>query len=112
MKYFLLFFSLIIIYASSGVYADEEEVVERKISVKAGIFTPEVIEVPAGKKIRLFVSNEGPGPEEFESSALGVESVMNAGVTRRVIIAPLKPGEYPFIGEFHMDTAKGKIIAK
>ena len=90
----------------------EDDIIERKISVSAGIFTPDIIEVPTGKKIRLFVSNEGPGPEEFESSALGIESVMNAGVTRRVIIAPLKPGEYPFIGEFHMETAKGKIVAK
>ncbi|HNN87629.1 MAG TPA: cupredoxin domain-containing protein [Pseudomonadales bacterium] len=43
---------------------------------------------------------------------LGFEKVMNEGVTRKVIIQPLKPGEYAFFGEFHMDTANGKIIAR
>lgn len=29
-----------------------------------------------------------------------------------VVIAPLKPGSYPFFGEFHPDTAQGRIVAK
>ncbi|MCC7516409.1 MAG: cupredoxin domain-containing protein [Pseudomonadales bacterium] len=93
-------------------YAGDDEIVERTIVIKNGRFYPDVVEVPANTKIRLIVVNEGPGPEEFESVVLGIESVSNAGVTRKVIVQPLKPGEYPFFGEFHMDTAQGKIVAK
>ncbi len=92
--------------------ADDEEIIERTITARDGRLFPEVVEVPAGKKIRLILVNEGPGPEEFESDVLGFEKVMNEGVTRKVIIQALKPGEYAFFGEFHMDTAKGKIIAR
>jgi hypothetical protein len=30
----------------------------------------------------------------------------------RKVIVPLKPGTYPFFGEFHPHTAQGRIIAK
>ncbi|MCM8598918.1 MAG: cupredoxin domain-containing protein, partial [Candidatus Accumulibacter sp.] len=29
-----------------------------------------------------------------------------------IVIGPLKPGSYPFYGEFHEATAKGVIIAE
>ncbi|CBL44284.1 conserved hypothetical protein [gamma proteobacterium HdN1] len=92
-------------------YADDG-VVERELRIKDGRFYPEVVTVPAGKRIRLVVINEGPGPEEFESTQLRKETVLAEGVKRNVIIAPLKPGEYPFFGEFHMDTANGILKAE
>ena len=30
----------------------------------------------------------------------------------RIIVGPLSPGEYKFIGEYHEDTAKGVLVAK
>jgi hypothetical protein len=29
-----------------------------------------------------------------------------------VFVGPLRPGTYPYFGEFHMDTAKGTLIAE
>jgi hypothetical protein len=29
-----------------------------------------------------------------------------------IFIGPLKPGEYPFFGEFNPKTAQGKVIAE
>jgi hypothetical protein len=55
---------------------------------------------------------EGPGPEEFESIELRKETVLAPGVTRSVVFAPLKPGVYRFFGEFHPDTAQGRIVVK
>lgn len=101
----ILLFSLLALSISSVA----GEVVERTLRIKAGHFYPEVITVPAETRIRLIVINEGPGPEEFESIPLRKESILAEGVTRRVMIAPLSPGEYPFFGEFHMETAKGVI---
>lgn len=96
----------------SGVVQADDEIVERALLIKDGRFQPEIVTVPAGKRIRLVVTNAGPGPEEFESTTLRKENVLAQGVTRNVIIAPLRPGEYSFFGEFHMDTAKGILKAE
>jgi len=77
-----------------------------------GRFRPEVITVPAHTRFKLVVTNHGPGPEEFESHELRKETVLAAGVTRTVVFAPLKPGVYRFFGDFHPDTAQGRIVVK
>jgi len=83
-----------------------------QLTAKDGRFTPETIEVPAGKKFKLVVRNEGPGPEEFESRELNREKVIAEGKQVEINLGPLKPGTYGFFGEFHPQTAKGKIVAK
>jgi hypothetical protein len=35
-----------------------------------------------------------------------------AGGKGRVRLRPLGPGRYPFLGEFHEDTAQGAVIAE
>jgi len=82
------------------------------LNIKDGRFDPEIIEVPAQRRFKLIITNHGPGPEEFESKELRKESVLAEGVTRSVVFAPLKPGVYSFFGEFHPDTAKGRIVVK
>lgn len=83
-----------------------------QLTAKVGRFYPETIEAPAGKKFRIAIKNEGPGPEEFESLELRKETVLAPGVTRTLVFAPMKPGIYQFFGEFHLDTAKGQIVVK
>ncbi len=83
-----------------------------ELTAKDGRFTPEKIEIPAGQKVRLVVRNEGPGPEEFESSDLNREKLVMSGKSADIIIGPLKAGVYGFYGEFHPQTAKGQIVAK
>lgn len=83
-----------------------------KLVIKNGHFEPETIIVPANTRFKLVITNLGPGPEEFESKRLRKESVIAEGVTRNVVFAPLKAGEYSFFGEFHPATAKGRIIVK
>lgn len=82
------------------------------LTIKGGQFQPETIEVPANTKFRLQIKNEGPGPEEFESSELHKEKVLAEGASSALIFQPLKPGTYKFMGEFHPKTAKGQIVAK
>ncbi len=89
-----------------------EELPQYHLVAKDGRFAPEKLEVPAGKKFKLVVKNEGPGPEEFESRELNREKVVLEGKSIDVIIGPLKPGTYGFFGDFHPRTANGKIIAK
>jgi Cupredoxin-like domain len=89
-----------------------DELPRHQLTAKDGRFTPETIEVPAGKKFRLVVTNAGPSPEEFESHELNREKVIPAGSKVEIIIGPLQPGSYSFFGDFHPETAKGQIVAK
>jgi hypothetical protein len=75
-------------------------------------FEPAEIRVPARKRVSLTVSNEDSTPEEFDSSALKVEKVIAGKSKALVRIGPLEPGRYEFIGEFHVETAKGIVIAE
>ena len=97
---------------SVGSNALAADMPEFKLTIQKGHFIPETIEVPAGVRFKLLITNLGPGAEEFESYELKKESVMGEGVTRPLVFAPLKPGSYKFFGEFHPDTAKGRIVAK
>ena len=83
-----------------------------EVVAENGRLTPETIEVPANTRFRLTLVNRNAGPEEFETSKPFKELVVGPGVTRSTIFPPLKPGTYPFFGEFHPDTAKGQFIAK
>ena len=89
-----------------------EELPSFKLSIKAGRFDPETIEVPAHTKFRLLIKNEGPGPEEFESIELRKEKVLAPGASSFLIFQPMKPGVYKFFGDFHPDTAQGRFVAK
>jgi hypothetical protein len=76
------------------------------------LFYPTELEVPANTKIKLFIVNEDATPEEFESYELNREKVILGGSKTVIFVGPLKPGAYPFFGEFNMSTAQGKLIAR
>ncbi|HYA38578.1 MAG TPA: cupredoxin domain-containing protein [Candidatus Methylomirabilis sp.] len=97
--------------AGSGIAA-AEELLTLKLTAREGRFYPETIEVPAGTRFKLIIINEGPGPEEFESDNPRREKVLGAGATSFLVFPELKPGVYPFYGEFHPETAKGRIVVK
>ncbi|HVO90341.1 MAG TPA: cupredoxin domain-containing protein [Casimicrobiaceae bacterium] len=82
------------------------------LSAKNGRFEPTVIEVPAGKKFKLEVSNEGKSAIEFESKDLRQEKVVPPGKKATLTINALKAGEYKFFDEYHEATAQGKVVAK
>ena len=83
-----------------------------KLVANDGVFTPAVIEVPAGKRLQLEVTNAGKTPMEFESKELKQEKVIPPGGKATLTIRALKAGEYKFVDEFHEKTGQGKLIAK
>lgn len=92
--------------------AQAQQMPSFQLTIKAGRFEPSTLEVPANTRFKLVIKNEGPGPEEFESSELRKEKVLAPGATSFLIFQPLKPGSYKFFGEFHPQTAQGQLIAK
>jgi plastocyanin len=82
------------------------------LTVKDHKFDPAEIHVKAGQAAVINMHNQDPTAEEFDSDALGVEKVIPGGRSGVVRLHPLEPGRYPFIGEYHSDTAKGVVIAE
>lgn len=75
-------------------------------------FTPAEITVPANQPVAIEVVNKDPLAEEFDSTSLKVEKVIAGGQSGTVRLHPLDPGRYPFMGEYHSETALGVVIAK
>jgi plastocyanin len=92
--------------------AAAEDAYAATITIRDHRFDPAELHVPAGKRILLTVINADPLSEEFDSTGLKVEKVI-AGQSQGVVrFGPLNPGSYDFIGEYHEQTAKGRVIAE
>jgi plastocyanin len=83
-----------------------------EIEIREHLFYPAELRVPAGQKIKLHVINQDGTPEEFESFELNREKVIMGKRKATIFIGPLRPGKYPYFGEFHPETAQGVIIAE
>lgn len=83
-----------------------------EIVIKDHRFIPDVLEIPANKKVKLVIHNQDPTPEEFESYELNREKIIRGGGKGIIFVGPLEPGEYPFFGEFNEATAQGKLLVK
>ena len=75
-------------------------------------FVPAELTVPAGKRLKLVIENRDPTPEEFDSYDLRREKVITGASKGEVWVGPLDPGTYKFMGEYHAQTAQGRLIAK
>ncbi len=85
---------------------------EYVVTIKDHRFTPAEIKVPANQRLTITVVNEDATAEEFESNPMKVEKVVAGKSKATVRIGPLKPGRYPFVGEYNEATAKGAVIAE
>ena len=88
------------------------QVQEFTLTVRDHKFVPMQLTIPANTKVKLLVVNEDVTPEEFESYELNREKVVTGKGKITVFVGPLKPGRYPFFGDFHSDSAQGVLISK
>jgi Cupredoxin-like domain len=82
------------------------------VTIKNHRFEPTELRIPAGKRVTIYVVNEDPTPEEFESLTMKFEKIIPGKSKGLVRVGPLAPGRYDFFGEFNMETAKGVVIAE
>lgn len=87
-------------------------VAEIPLVLEKNRWQPDVIKVKAGVPFVLVITNKDAGPEEFDMPVPRIEKVIMGGKTVKVRMPALKPGTYPFLGEFHSETAKAKIVAE
>jgi hypothetical protein len=100
------------VIASMAWCVQAEDLIALKLVARDGAFEPTTLEVPAGKRFKIEISNEGKGPMEFESRDLKQEKVLAAGAKSSVVINGLKPGSYVFFDDYHPDAPKGRIVAR
>jgi hypothetical protein len=75
-------------------------------------FKPAEIHVKANTTAIIALTNRDATAEEFDSTALKVEKVVAGNSSGNVRLRALAPGKYPFMGEYHSDTAQGFVIAE
>jgi plastocyanin len=85
---------------------------EIALTIEQHRFQPEEIRVKAGAPVVLVITNKDATSEEFESKDLRLEKVIPGGKTIRLRLPALKTGTYGFVGEYHEETAKGRIVAE
>jgi len=85
---------------------------EFPLTIEKNRFQPDVITVKAGAPFVLVITNKDKTPEEFDMQQPRIEKVIPAGKTVRLKMPALKPGSYPFVGEYHAETAKARIVAQ
>jgi hypothetical protein len=82
------------------------------VTLQNHIFSPAEIRIPEGKGAQLVIKNLDATADEFDSSALKVEKVIAGRSSGVIKLRALGKGSYPFIGEYHSQTAKGVIIVQ
>jgi plastocyanin len=90
--------------------ADDPASVE--VTLKDHKFSPAEIHVKAGQRVVINLHNQDATAEEFDSSALSIEKVVGGGQSGTIRLRALDPGRYPFMGEYHSDTAQGVVVAE
>ena len=104
------FLALMLCLLATVSQSDEPPMIA--VTIKDHRFAPAEIHVPQGKSVILKITNEDATPEEFDSPALKVEKIIVGGTYGTIRLRPLGPGRYPFIGEYHSDTAQGVVISE
>jgi plastocyanin len=101
--------AVVLAVAAPVLAADPSEI---PLVIEKNRFEPDVINVKAGAPFVLVITNKDKGPEEVEMAQPRIEKVIPGGKTVRLKMPALKPGKYPFVGEYHSETAKATIIAE
>jgi len=81
-----------------------------RLVIEGHRFQPDRLQLPAQERVQLVIENRDDTPEEFESHDLRREKIVPANAQVSLWVGPLPAGEYGFFGEFHEDTAQGKLI--
>lgn len=106
-----LIFLLIIFFAQISI-ASDDDIIKVDLHIKDHKFMPDIVELPADKKVNITIYNDDPTIEEFESLDLKREKIVLGNSSIKIVLAPLAPGEYKFFGDFHQESAQGKIIVR
>jgi hypothetical protein len=104
----ILFAALLALVSAGALGADNVA----SLTLKDHKFSPTEIHVKANTPKTVSLTNNDAESEEFDSTSLKIEKVVAGHTTGTMRWRPLAPGRYPFMGEFHSETAQGVAIAE
>ena len=104
-----IFFATLLALVSTGALGADNIA---SLSLKDHKFSPAEIHVKADTPTTVTLVNDDDQTEEFDSTSLKIEKVVVGHSTGIMRWRPLAPGRYPFMGEFHSETAQGVVIAE
>ncbi len=107
-KHYNVFLLIYLLFFGSAIA--EAKRPEYHLALKNHLFYPAQIIIPANKKIKLVIHNHDNSVEEFDSFELNREKVIFSKQKSVIFIGPLPVGEYNFFGEYHPNSARGKVI--
>jgi hypothetical protein len=81
------------------------------LTLRDGKWEPEELQVPAGQKFELRVTNATTRGAEFESKDMRREKVIPPGQSVVINAGPLRPGTYEFFDDFR-PTTRGRVVAR
>ena len=108
---FWLILGALIAFSGAARAADEAPV-EANLTIFNHAFDPAEMTLPAGKKIKLTITNKDASAAEFESYDLSREKVVPAKGSIYVYLGPLDAGTYAYFDDFHRNTTTGKITVQ
>jgi len=108
----LVMASLAVVLLVAALPAGAQAPPEIPLAIEKNRFQPDVIKVKAGAPFVLVITNKDKGPEEFDMAQPRIEKVIPGGKTVKLKMPALKAGKYPFVGEYHSETAKATIVAE
>ncbi len=100
---------ILLIFACTAAATD---IPEYTLVLKNHVYAPSELRVPADTKFRIVVNNQDASPEEFESTDFNRETIVLPNRSITVYVGPLHAGTYGFFGDFHQDTAQGRLIVE
>ncbi len=104
--------SATVVVALLATVALADDLPELSLVLKDHVFQPSELKAPAGVKFKIIVKNQDATPEEFESTDFGREKIVLQNGVVTVYVGPLKAGVYRFFGDFHQNTAYGRLIVE
>lgn len=110
---FMMFFLLGILFLAGETWAAQagDRITVSVVLTDKG-FKPDVLNVPAGKRIKLEMTNQTAKVAELESFDMKFEKIASPGAKIFVFTGPLRAGDYSFFDDYSVTGAKGKLIAK
>ncbi len=100
---------LLLLLASTSLLAADNTA---SLALNNHRFSPAEIHVKANTPTTVTLTNNDDQAEEFDSSTLRIEKIVTGHSTGTMRWRPLAPGRYPFMGEFHSETAQGVVVAE
>jgi hypothetical protein len=110
MKRIAYFTAILSALFCSNAFAYEKEIHE--IEIIKNKFVPSILKASKNKVLKIKIFNRDKTIEEFESFDLKREKIVPGKRKITITVGPLKPGEYGFFGEFHPETAQGKLVVQ